>query len=175
MHIDTTPFLSFWKAGRLKPDAKEHSFVRQIGPRLFQFNRQSVRSRHRMTSEFARLVEHFHPLIAPFQESARLQRESGGRLNDADALAFGAKIIPLAVSRLADPAFGDTIWRWIELASVQTGKVFTRLTNENALEIGFADDLTRQLPVALTAVEVGLGHRMFGQILNLTPPPANAN
>jgi len=142
-----------WGAGPLEqhPTApKIHT--RTIGDFTFQIVRQDYKTRTDMAMGLLRQVEGFVGVAS----AAR-----GVEEDEAAAMAF----LPAIIGALARPEFAAMLDKLVGFAAVDNGNgKFEPLAQAHVAERVFSDDLTMQIPVALSVLEVNLGDGFFNRL-----------
>ena len=130
--------------------------TRQIGDHVFQFVRQDYKTRTDMAMGLLRQVEGFLGVAG----SAGAVVSADGEAKEAAAIAF----LPAMVGALARPEFAAMLEKLVAHASVANGEKFESLAQVHVAERVFGDDLTLQIPVALSVLEVNLGDGFFNRL-----------
>lgn len=156
--MDLTPYLAAWGATPLEVNPNMPKlFTRTMGGKLFQFQKLDVRVRTSLGMQVMSLIEPLQPMF----EAGMAMRD----MDDAQRKAAALQLVPQVIARLTGEQYFDLLMSLCNMAMVQmpTG-TFERLSVPIAAEHAFDDDLTLQLPVAASVVEVNLGDGFFNRL-----------
>lgn len=171
--MDIFGIVSAWSVGAIESNPGTPKLkTRQIGDFLFQFQVQDYKARTRMGMALIGQAEKFKGLIA-----AGLKASAAGdkkkavttpaekKKADEARAALAAEFLPDLLTRLAEPDFADLIDEFCGKASVcLDGAKFESLVQPHVAEKVFGDDLTLQIPVAMTVAEVNLSDGFFNRL-----------
>lgn len=130
--------------------------TRTIGDFTIQVVRQDYKARTDMAMSLLRQVEGFFGVAG----SAVAVTASEGEAQAAAAAAF----LPAMIGALARPEFAAMLDKLVAHASLANGDKFEPLSQPHVAERMFGDDLTLQIPVALSVLEVNLGDGFFNRL-----------
>lgn len=162
MNIDLNAIYGFWNCEPIEdhPTVPTKIKYRKIGGLKYQFRVLDYRTRTKLGYAIAGLVKDFMPVI---KEGMNLIDTSG--INDAAEMAKAEQanadkmldVVPTLISKLAVPEFQELVDKLVVGAEVSLdGSKFDSLSNDAIAEQIFSDDITLQLPIALTVAEVNL-------------------
>ena len=135
-----------WNAEELTEGAGKLAY-RIIGGYKFQFRRVDYMQRTSLLIEALAAIKNVTPVIGKVQAFAESEQES----EEKDVAAV-FDIIPDLIAALATQEIHALVVKLCETVSVDIGEgKFQSLTEEVVAEKVFGDDLTLQIPVALTA------------------------
>lgn len=160
MQIDnmTAGFFAFWNAGPLeKAEATDKLAYRVIGGYKFQFRRVDYKQRTALSIEVMAAVKSLLPIIG------RLQALGFDAVNENEPDPEAAidrqflDVVPDLIGAIATPGLQDLMDKLCATAFADVGNgTFEPLSNEVTGERVFGQDITLQIPVALTAAMVNL-------------------
>lgn len=138
--------LSPWDVGALEKQAGTNKlFYRRIGGYKYQFHKVDYKQRTRLVIEAAAAMKG----VAPLFDELRTMPE------DATETEIMVAIMPSLIAALATPELQPFIENMCSTVAVDTGVgKFEPLSLEPAAERVFGEDLTLQIPVAITAALV---------------------
>lgn len=145
---------------------------RVVAGRDFQFKKADIRTRTKMGTEALRVAAGFKavgPLIAMIA-SANAEIGENISADQRKALIMKRlsgtfmKTLPDVIAALGDDSVSEFVFSLCEHASIHSGDKYKPLKDPVALEEAFGDDLTLQVPVALSVLEVNLAEDFFGKI-----------
>lgn len=151
--------------------------TRAIGSSIFQFKVLDIRQRTRMGTKALSMLSKFKGVVPVVAEIFRANEDLGpdvpkekrDQVLRNKALQMLPSVIPSVLEVMGDDDLSDYLFSLCEKASVDMDDKFVSLTNPMAQQKAFGDDLTLQIPVALTVLEVNLSDGFFGQIIAKLP------
>lgn len=153
-------FLSLWGCGELeKAEATDKLAYRVIGGRKFQFRKVDFKQRTALSIEIMAVAKELMPIFGRAQMLA-------GEDATADDIAF-LELLPDLIGALATPNLQALVDKLNATASVDLGNgKFEPLADDIVGERTFGEDITLQLPVAITAAQLNLD-TLFSKVANL--------
>lgn len=161
MDINVGAFYDFWNAQEIEKSPGTNKLAyRVIGAYKFQFRLLDYRRRTQLGLRVAAQVKHLEPLFKVAQDFAAIPV-------DATAEQIGIiekhntdiifRVLPDLMGLIGQPDIHTLMEEFVSTASVDRGEgKFEPLTDEHVADAVFSDDLTLQIPVAATAMEVNL-------------------
>lgn len=140
-----TSFLSFWGAEEIEfSQATNKLAYRIIGANKYQFRRVDYQQRTTLLIALMECLKGFGPMMAEF--------EGAEEMTDAEA---GAKLLPLIIGSIATPGLQPLLQELCALAFVDRGEgKFEPLSDPLVAVSVFDEDITLQIPIALTAAQI---------------------
>ena len=137
-----TAFFDFWNAEPLEASGTTRLSYRVIAGRKFQFKKVDYKARTRLLLEAVSIAQDIGSLL----EMLRTVPE------DASDEALIVAVLPAIIAMATKPGVQDVLERLCSTVSVDMGAgKFESLTEEITAEKVFGEDITLQLPVAITA------------------------
>lgn len=160
-----TQFLSTWGASDLVPNpAMPALSTREIGGKVFQFRKADYKARTRMGMAIMGQAEKFAPILKGILPAA-MGEGSLAEMPREKLAELVIEFLPELLTKLAAADLVDLIDELVGLAMVDLGDgKFQSLNLPHVAEQVFADDLTLQLPIALSVAEVNLADGFFNQL-----------
>lgn len=161
MEINVGAFYDFWNAEEIEklPGTDKLSY-RIIGGYKFQFKLLDYRRRTQLGLRIAAQVKHLEPLFKVAQEFASAADDATPEQiavvekHNSDIIM---RVLPDLMGLIGQPEIHTLMEEFVNSASVDRGQgSFEPLTNSAAAEAVFSDDITMQIPVAATAMEINL-------------------
>jgi hypothetical protein len=153
MNIDDV--IAHWEAGPLEQGAGTAKiFYRSIGGFEFQFRKIGYEQRTGLALRCMTVMKH---AIPAYKMIPMLAADLDPDDPDIDA-KIGIMILPEIIAALSTPSLHEVITELCETASVKdkTTSIFVSLTDKIMGEKVFGDDITLQIPVALTAATINI-------------------
>ena len=160
MLFDTLVKLTdFWEAGQISENPKlPYLKNREISGHLFQFQVLDYRSRTKMGLRLSGVVSKFSGIGEPLLKISKLKSE------EEQKKSLVVEIMPAILDKMSDPDFYDFVDELCGMASVSDGTEFKKLSGIEVAEPLFKEDLTLQIPVAMTVLEVNLSDGFFDRL-----------
>lgn len=161
MDLTTDSFFAFWDCGPI--EKHEHTAkisYRIISGKKYMFKKLDYRAQTKLGLRVTGLAKQLEPLFAASQEFVSApddatdpQREQADNHNSAVMM----RVLPDLLGLVADPTVETLLNDLVVAASVNRGNgEFESLSNQLVAEDIFGDDISLQLPVAATVLEVNL-------------------
>lgn len=159
MHMHPDGFLSLWNVEPLQQaEATDKLFYRVIGGYKFQFRKCDYRLRSALMIDIAKIGKSLIPIMQ--EVFAFIPDPNAANDTVATELAdaqLALKIMPLLIDALAIEGLQDVVDRLCATAYCDVGSgTFEPLSSDVTGEKVFGDDVTLQIPVAVTAALVNL-------------------
>jgi hypothetical protein len=161
MDMNANAFYAFWNAEPLEQNqATKKLFYRVIGGYKFQFRVLDYRARTQLGLRVAGLAKHLEPLFKVAQQFEPVGEELSDAQNalaTANNEAVMLRVLPDLLGFIGQPEIHTLMEEFVRTAQVDRGKgSFESLADMPVADDVFGEDITLQLPVAATAMEVNL-------------------
>ncbi len=161
-------YITHWNVGDIEDTNHKKLKRRSVEGRSFQFKKLDVRARTRMLIKLRALIEIADPMIRAgisLFQGTDPEAAADAKPEDFDLGKLVQDFLPQLIERVFDESLVDMFDDLASQAMVEIDGKFVALTNPNAYESAFDEDITLQVPVALTVLEVNLADSFF-KILN---------
>ena len=161
MELNAGAFLAFWDVQPIQQhETTNKLFYRIIAGRKYQFRKLDYRKQTQLGLRVAAMAKRLEPLFRQWssfidveEDATDPQREAADRHNQALMM----ELLPEMLGFIGDPEVEQLLHDLVVAAAVDLGQgTFEQLTNAATAETVFGEDISIQIPVAITVLEVNL-------------------
>lgn len=145
--------MKMWGAGELVETGVTFTRTFLDGNKEFSFRKEDIKSSTRMGLKALSHADAIGKFI--------LEASSGKYTTDAQLMAA---VIPDLCNKIGEDLFLDWIDSLVSKARFKSGNEYLLLSDDKVLSQAFQDDLTLQIAVAVTVLEVNCGKSFFDKL-----------